>query len=765
MIYQDPLQKNQNLMESNSVVGMESVQSPVESNQQNIDSSVIPTMAQNAIERLHKQKEEVVRIPDWRVDQILRTGGTAEEIERMTSEINKKMERDFFQGEYDIISAVPEYIRSREQHQMFHDLEQELKKIDNITNDRIQGFLTRSEEDGLIREIDSIGNQISEGFGNEQALDRGIELEKKLEQLKNNQTLETENTATSEIVTEKEPELNQNEQYIANLKRDELNQLYGILEKIGPIDGIAPDQLFATIKIFMRGASDDSLIPETYGLRAKMNEIKRIRDTELSYHGFTIDKESGAITAEQINSSEPPQEDGEEQVTDIVTESVPMRVPEVVAMVEESELSSEIAESAQIEEKHDPKEIMRKQQDVLAHKIFKSQSFKELLDVLGTEPLVQNDTASQPTMIVQQSILRYLQGYQIGNPPSIYSITTIHATELRVEQLIEEATKKGNLNELIEEAMKAYPGLVEKESLTVIDVPTNFSEQVGNMTGSIQEKKQEEVIDANDPMVAFLNREYNLDLIDRNTTKEDLKKSIEENIPIVEEKQTTEVVENKNDQEVSDQLSESEIKLSQQEDLKDLEDNYEEDSYEFEKRLFESLITYSGEEGIFALLGTRNLSLSKDGYIIADGKETNYTPSMIDLNAEIQKNTGMTPHQLRENIRDQISHEKNNQKIEIKQTPETEKKKPEDLFLDDNDQEHIELPEKKDFSHVKSFDELYALIDSIKEIQDSERTYSNESLKQIINNVRKGDAILGNITNTKMLRDKVRELLTQERSK
>lgn len=830
MIYQDPLQKNQNLMESNSVVGMESVQSPVESNQQNIDSSVIPTMAQNAIERLHKQKEEVVRIPDWRVDQILRTGGTAEEITRMTQEVNKQAEKSVLQGRYNIIAAIPEKSRNLEQQQEFLNIQKKLAEIadtvekktrgiiaDQVEQERVADNLAKfdlnamnpvssvidntnhqyvdniesmiatgnslwgtpeedesyeesslyspiqptqesvntSYQDYLSREVDSIGAHISAGFGNEQALDRGIELEKKLEQLKNNQTLETENTTTSEIVTEKESELNQNEQYIANLKRDELNQLYGILEKIGPIDGIAPDQLFATIKIFMRGASDDSLIPETYGLRAKMNEIKSIRDAELESHGIVIDKESGAVS---VQSSQKTENVPTDQSEDISPESIETKIeiqkePELEL---ESVIKSEVESDANLVSKPEEEKVIRsnEEKDIssmfaienpeikerqfqIALKILESQSFKELLDVLQTEPVIADGARSESTLFTRHSILKFLKEYQAGKEPSTFtSITNINAVDLKVRKLIRSGIEQGNLDQLIKDAMDAYPELAEKEKIGFTDIPINFSEQVDRAT----EVAQEEKIDSDNPIV-----------------KEDSKEPIKEKITVVEEGQTIEVVEKQKDSQENSQSPELEIEPSKQEDS--------EDSYEFEKRLLGSLMAHSGEKGIFALLGTRNLSLSKDGYIIADGKETNYTPSMIDLNAEVQQSAGMTPQQLRESIHDEILWEKNNPKIETKQTFSKEKKKPEDLFLDDNNQEEIVLPEKKDFSHVKTFDELYALIDSVKEVQGSKETYSSELLKKIINDVRNGDAVLRDVTNTGMLRDKVRELLVQERNR
>jgi hypothetical protein len=55
----------------------------------------------------------------------------------------------------------------------------------------------------------------------------------------------------------------------------------------------------------MRGASDESHIPESYGLRSKMMEIKKIRDDEHVQLGISIDRESGAATVDKtpiINS-------------------------------------------------------------------------------------------------------------------------------------------------------------------------------------------------------------------------------------------------------------------------------------------------------------------------------------------------------------------------------------------------------------------------------------------------------------------------------
>jgi hypothetical protein len=164
----------------------------------------------------------------------------------------------------------------------------------------------------LENEIDKIGSAISAGLGNEQVLERGISLEKKLEEHNRPQLLGEENFQKPEQVPVSFEQAEQSPKtpegfgaIIANLNRDDLGSVYGILKEQGNIDGSTPDQVWASIKLYMRGASDESHIPESYGLRSKMMEIKKIRDDEHVQLGISIDRESGAATVDKtpiINS-------------------------------------------------------------------------------------------------------------------------------------------------------------------------------------------------------------------------------------------------------------------------------------------------------------------------------------------------------------------------------------------------------------------------------------------------------------------------------
>ncbi len=83
---------------------------------------------------------------------------------------------------------------------------------------------------------------------------------------------------------------------------------------------------------------------------------------------------------------------------------------------------------------------------------------------------------------------------------------------------------------------------------------------------------------------------------------------------------------------------------------------------EYEKRLMKSLINMT--DGEFIKDFGEGATLDDRGYIVlADGTPTNVAPSMLDYNAEIRKNNGMSPDALRKAIQEEIEQEQLNPPI------------------------------------------------------------------------------------------------------
>lgn len=411
MDYNEQLQKINTAEESGDLWAIEDVKKVMESdrkNGENMGNAMVLMAAEKAIEKFATKKAEVTEIPNWRIDQINRTGGTPEEIDQITADINKQTEKSVIQGWYNIIQQIPESMRTAEQQRSFVEYEKELAAIakstdqtirgvaaDRIENarvaenlekldltkispvdaamnetlgnfsesmssqiasgaslwdmpsdteddepvsftDRIQPTAEKVDEahkEYLKNEIDSISAAVSAGFGNDQALNRGIDLEKRLDEY--NQPKKTspqdifqtlENAADTLEQGHKAPETSPEGfgGVIARLHRDDLGSVYGTLKEHGDIDGKTPDQIWAAIKLYMRGASDESHIPESFGLQAKMVEIKKVRDAELESFGVSIDKESGAATVQESTVDN-------NSATVAVPEVIPVAVsPEIV---------------------------------------------------------------------------------------------------------------------------------------------------------------------------------------------------------------------------------------------------------------------------------------------------------------------------------------------------------------------------------------------------------------------------------------------------
>lgn len=375
MDYQEQLQNLNHAETAGDRDTIESIKSSMETDratQENMGNSMVIMAAEQALEKLTKKQQDTTHLPEWRVDQALRTGGNAEELEKKTHEVNERLGKSILLGRKNILSAIPVSLRTPAQRSELLDIDQKLQEIgvaisyepeqlnvaknilettsgaldtyqDHMASQIATGGslwdipggdnddepisftqpiqpsaeqVDETHKEYLRNEIGTIGAAISAGFGNEQALNRGIELEKKLDaynqpkitesvpepvQESKDSILDAVNQVPETIAT---PEADLFTTTISSLTRDDLGKVYGLLQQQGSIDGQSPDQVWAAVKLFMRGASDDTHIPESYGLRAKMNEIKNIRDAELAHHGIVIDKESGAAEVQKVQPIE-----------------------------------------------------------------------------------------------------------------------------------------------------------------------------------------------------------------------------------------------------------------------------------------------------------------------------------------------------------------------------------------------------------------------------------------------------------------------------
>jgi hypothetical protein len=318
MDYQEQLEKINNATESGNIADIEAVKNAIETDRasgENMGNAMVMMAAQQALEKLTAQKEKTVTIPDWRRDQIDRTGGTQEEIDRITADINQKTEKSVIQGWYTILNQIPESLRTVEQQRELENLKQELSDISKITEQAIRGVaserieaariadnlekldlnkispvdtaineslgnyadgmsahiasgqslwdvpndtddnepvsftqpiqptaekIDQAHKEYLEKEIDTIGAAISAGFGNEQALGRGIQLEQKLADYDRpiiesviSQPVDTvispENNTVDTVSVS--PETNVFSSQIAAMTRDDLGKLYGILQE------------------------------------------------------------------------------------------------------------------------------------------------------------------------------------------------------------------------------------------------------------------------------------------------------------------------------------------------------------------------------------------------------------------------------------------------------------------------------------------------------------------------------------------------------
>ena len=480
MDYNEQLQKINTAAELGDVSAIEDVKNVIEQDRvkgENMGNAMVLMAAQEALDKFSQKKQDIVSVPAWREDQISRTGGSSEEIQKRTWEINQQLDKAGTQGRINILSAIPESMRTPAQNAELIDLHTKIQEvgiaaqldtsklntgaeilsqthaaIDSYTdhmssqiasgaslwdtpsdreddepvsfNQPIQPTAEKVDEahkEYLKSEIESIDAAVSAGFGNEQALDRGIDLEKRLDEYNHPkktspqdlfQTLEhAANTLEQGNATPASPEGFGG--VIAGLHRDDLGSLYGILKGHGDIDGKTPDQIWAAIKLYMRGASDESHIPESFGLQSKMIEIKKVRDAELELLGITIDKESGAAIVQKSSvDNNPVSVVSPEVVTTTAGEVVPESTP---ATPETGVGETDIEKSPMV-----------------LQKIKEATTPKELEDALRSVRVLHVGNESIETYIPIYMITKYMRAdFDVNEIPNIGGIRD-KAIELRM---------------------------------------------------------------------------------------------------------------------------------------------------------------------------------------------------------------------------------------------------------------------------------------------------------------------------------------------
>lgn len=74
----------------------------------------------------------------------------------------------------------------------------------------------------------------------------------------------------------------------------------------------------------------------------------------------------------------------------------------------------------------------------------------------------------------------------------------------------------------------------------------------------------------------------------------------------------------------------------------------------------------------------------------------------------------------------------------------------------------LEIANRRAISNCHSFDELYNVIEIMREIKGSRKTYTFEELKLQLEQLRHGHEDLSYVTNTFSLREKVEQLLVDD---
>jgi hypothetical protein len=325
MDYNDQLQKINLAKEAGNTTELEAIKQSVEAQhslEPNMGSAMVLMAAEKAIEKLSTKNLEAASVPDWRKDQITRTGGTDEELQQRTWEVNDRLHKAETMGRINILSAIPESLRTPAQNAELFGLHETLKEVavaatldtsklnagaaivnqanasidsytdhmssqvasgaslwdipSDVEDDEPVSFTDRIQPSAehvtrLARtELHDIGNAISAGFGNEQALNRGIELEQELKE----RELQKPETVKPLYVQQEAPVVDVFTERIKSMKRGDLINLHTFLAQQGSIGGYTADQLYATIQLFLQGKTNVESIPDAYGLREKMTEFR-----------------------------------------------------------------------------------------------------------------------------------------------------------------------------------------------------------------------------------------------------------------------------------------------------------------------------------------------------------------------------------------------------------------------------------------------------------------------------------------------------------
>ena len=215
----------------------------------------------------------------------------------------------------------------------------------------------------------------------------------------------------------------------------------------------------------------------------------------------------------------------------------------------------------------------------------------------------------------------------------------------------------------------------------------------------------------------------------KNETAEEMEKSNSVNL----DEETFEKVKNETGVEGElaeiDKESEKIIAESQQEINQDTKTPEEiADNQKYEERLMGSLVALTGGE--FEKEFGHGATIDEKGYIIkADGTNTMKMPSMLDYHAEVKKNGGMSPDELRKSIQEEIEGEKNGKlentteaenEVEAQKNIETGQGSPEASSNTKN-----ELSSKENRETAENFDNKFA--DIITENLKSEKISPEEA--------------------------------------
>lgn len=649
MDYQEQLQNLNHAEAAGDRDTIESIKSSMETDRaidENMGNSMVIMAAEQALEKIAKKQQDTIHLPEWRIDQTLRTGGTAEDLEKKTHKVNERLGKSILLGRKNILSAIPASLRTPAQRSELLDIDQKLQEIgvaisyepeqlnvaknilettsgaldtyqDHMTSQIAAGGslwdipvddhddepvsfiqptqpsaeqVDETHKEYLRNEIDTIGAAISAGLGNDQALDRGIELEKKLDAYNQPKTIapvpelvqESQDytvDATSKIPeTVTTPNTDPFTTTISSLTRDDLGTVYGLLQQQGSIDGQSPDQVWAAVKLFMRGASDDTHIPETYGLRSKMSEIKNIRDAELAHHGIVIDKESGAA---EVQKAQP-------------TENKVVETQKTVETVTPPEMTD-----------------LEKSPEVLQN-IQKASTLEELKNVLQSVRVLYDGDKKIDTFIPVYILDKYIQG-EVDD----YEVT--------------------NIGRIRDQVIKIKLGVVPPQVPENVQ-PENNDEKNTQPEIVVAENTQPEAapISAPDQVVPLQ----------------------QETLPDQNQKKSPEDLFQVNDND----FEEDEEDIDRHQEQVDFENKLIEKK--FEQRLLERLKTMTNGE--FEHTYGKNATLDADGYIVQeDGTPTNLMPSMIDYYGALYQNYKITPEQLRKSVREEIQKESFENNIKI----------------------------------------------------------------------------------------------------